>query len=271
MIPDYLKGIYKADNDIWGLPQSYLGLTIHPILITDKRTEQLFHRYICVPKRYIQDADILRMSYLKFLTLVVSVSIGIAIEKVFDEICELLSSVTKVPKEEISVDIKTKESAMSFRDVYIQVKLGDTIIDESDFDILREILLIQNGLSLRFIEDYDPVLEEKLLVKAGQDKTEDEDRILVFASLLGKTIDEVKNYTLYQFKHHYQRIVAIEDFRMYKPLEISSGAASKGSKIKGYYSMEKQQGRYDSILLDKDKFVQDSGLFSDSSVRTINK
>lgn len=271
MVPEHLDGIYKEGNDIWGLPQSYLGLTIFPILLSDKRTEQLFYKYICIPKRYIQDVEILKMSYLKFLTLVVSVGVGIPIEEVFDEICELLSSVTKIPQDEIAIDIQTKESASTLRDVYIAIKLGDIFIDESDFDIIREILLMQNGLSLRFIEDYDPVLEEKLLAKTSQDKTEDEDRILVFASLLGKTINEVKNYTLYQFKHHYQRIVAIEDFRMYKPLEISSGAATKGSKIKGYYSMEKQQGRYDSILLDKDKFVQDSGLFSDSSVQTINK
>lgn len=271
MIPDYLKGIYKKDNDIWGLPQKHLGLTLYPIRITDKRTEELFYRYMCIPKRYIQDADILRMSYLKFLALVVSVGMGTTIEQVFDEICELLSLITKIPREDVSLEIKADESARSFKDVYIRVKFGEIIFDESDFDILREILLIQNGLSLRFIEDYDPVLEEKLLVKAGGEKTDDEDRILVFASLLGKTINELKDYTLYQFKHHFQRMVAVEDFRMYKPLEISSGASAKGSKIKGYYSMEKQQGRYDSILLDKDKFVQDSGLFSDSSVQTINK
>lgn len=269
MIPEYLEGIYRPQNDIWGLPQTFRGLTLYPILISNKRAESLFYRYICVPKSHIQDIDILRMSYLKFLTFVVSVGSGLSIDTVFDEIQELLSHVTRV--EDIEIKISSKEDASTMRDVMVGIKIGDVYIDESDFETLREILLLQNGLNLRFIEDYDPTLEEKLLVKVGKDKIDDEDKILVFASLLGKTIREIEDYTLYQFKYHFQRMTMVEDFRMYKPLEISSGAAAKGSKIKGYYSMEKQQGRYDSILLDKDKFVQDSGLFSDSSVQTVNK
>ena len=269
MIPEYLKDIYRPENDIWGLPQEYRGITLKPILISDRRTSTLFYRYICVPKSHIQDIEILRMSYLKFLTLVVPMGSGLSIDTVFDEIQELLTRITGI--DDIEMRIYKAEDVSSLKGISVRINVGDIELDESDFEILREILLLQNGLNLRFIEDYDPTLEEKLLVKVGKDKTDDEDRILVFASLLGKTINELKDYTLYQFKHHFQRIVAVEDFRMYKPLEISSGAAAKGSKIKGYYSMEKQQGRYDSILLDKDKFVQDSGLFSDSSVQTVNK
>lgn len=269
MIPEYLKGIYRPENDIWGLPQEYRGITLYPILISDKRTSALFYRYICVPKSHIQDIEILRMSYLKFITLVLPMGSGLSIDTVFDEIQELLMSVTGI--DDIEMKVYKSDDISTIKGILIGIRVGDIELDESDFEVLREILLLQNGLNLRFIEDYDPTLEEKLLVKVGKEKTEDEDRILVFASLLGKTINELKDYTLYQFKHHFQRIVAIEDFRMYKPLEISSGASAKGSKIKGYYSMEKQQGRYDSILLDKDKFVQDSGLFSDSSVQTINR
>lgn len=271
MLPEHLLGIYKPENDIWGLPQEFVGLTLYPILISNKKAETLFYKYICVPKSHIQDADVLRMSYLKFLLLIVSTNLGMTVESVFDEVCELMSCITGIEKDEIIIDVQSDSDEASFSNIRVGINVGDVYIDESDFETLREILLIQNGLSLRFIEDYDPVMEQRLLAKTSQDKSTDEDRILVFASLLGKTIKEIKDYTLYQFKFHFQRMAMVEDFRMYKPLEISSGAASKGSKIKGYYSMEKQQGRYDSILLDKDAFVKESGLFSDSSVQTINK
>ena len=149
----------------------------------------------------------------------------------------------------------------------------DVKINESDFDIVREIILVQNGLSLKYIEDYNPELEEKLNIKNGAySKFSFEDQVFVLTSFLNKVPEDIKGYTLYQFKKHLARVLAIQEYSLYRPLEASGQIKlENGQKINNFYHLSDGDGRYDSILINKEEFVKKSGFLNDSSIKQISR
>ena len=118
----------------------------------------------------------------------------------------------------------------------------------------------QNGLGIDYIEQYNPELEEylKALNQSYADLTL-EDEIFIFCSLMRKTLNEIQEYTLYQFRKHFERILSLANYELYSPLEISGQISSKsGKKIaKDYFYHAKDSvNRYEDILIDKDEFIQ---------------
>ena len=77
---------------------------------------------------------------------------------------------------------------------------------------------------------------------------------------MGKTIFEIENYTLYQFHKHFERMILLHSYNVYGPLEISGQIKSKdGSEItKHFLTPIEKQGRYSSILIEKEKFLRDN-------------
>lgn len=264
MISENLRSIYNEESDIWGHPQQYKGINIYPIKIQETKMKDLFYEIFCVPKRYIQDVEILRMSYLKFI-----INMGITANKekpeiFFDKLIAFFSYITKVDKEKITIGY----SGVDYRNVKWHIMLDEIKITETDFENIREIVLVQNGLSLRFVEDYDPDLEKKLMLK---NKTSGamtlKDQVFVFCSLLNKTLSEIEEYTLFQFKHQFMRMTAIQEYILYKPLEASGQIKfTDGSKIKSYFSVSENVGRYDDILIHKETFMKKSALMNDQMV-----
>lgn len=264
MISENLKLFYNEESDIWGYPQEYKGIKLYPIKMKETKIKDLFYKILCVPKRYIQNVDILRMSYLKF-----AMNMGITANKdspetFFDELTAFLSYVTKVDTNKITISY----SGVDYRHVKWFIMLDEIKITESDFENIREIILVQSGLSLRFVEDYDPDLEKKLMLKNNVSATMTlKDQVFVFCSLLNKTLPEIEEYTLFQFKHQFMRMTAIQDYMIYKPLEASGQIKlNDGSKIKSYFSVSENVGRYDDILIHKESFMKKSALMNDQMV-----
>lgn len=264
MITETLKPFYNEENDIWGYPQEYKKIKFYPIKMKDTHIKDIFYEVFCVPKKYIQNADILRMSYLKF-----AISIGVVSNKdkpeiFLDKLVAYFSYVTKIDIKDISIGY----SGTDYNNIKWHIMLNDTKITESDFEILREMMLVQNGLSLRFIEDYDPDLEKKLMLKNKTSGTMTlKDQVFVFCSLLNKTISEVEEYTLFQFKYQLMKLTAIQEYVLYKPLEASGQIKfTDGSKIKSYFSETENIGRYDDILIHKETFMKESSLMNDKMV-----
>lgn len=130
------------------------------------------------------------------------------------------------------------------------------ILDENDFDIIREIVLSQNGVSLSYIEEYNAELEKILMSeldnKKDKIKTFEED-MFTFASLLNVTINEIKDYTLFQYKKHYQRLSIKEDYEVLYPL-VASGKLKISNGVLRFDSHVPEKGRYDSILISMKDF-----------------
>lgn len=262
MISESVKTFYNSENDIWGEPQSYKGIKFYPIKVYETDIKRLFYRILCTPKKHLQAVEYIKMSYLKFI-IFTGVTVFQADNKDFEkDFTNFFSDITKRP------DVFIENNG-----VKLFLRFGDVRLTESDFDNVREMILIQNGLSLRYIEDYDPSLEEKLMqmIKMNGETTM-EDQIFVFASLLKKTLPEIRDYTMFQFKHHLSRLSALQDYNMYRPLEASGQIKlDNGAKIQGYHSLPLHEGRYDGILINKDAFIKQTGFLKDSSVQQINQ
>jgi len=253
---DSIRSIYREECDIWGYPQEYKGLKIYPIKIKDIEIQNLFYRNFAYPKNYIPDKNILKMSYLKFLLYIVQR--GVDAEDKGKELLKLLKYLFR----EDDIEFNYKEIKDS-DDFDIVIKTGDVSITESDFEDIRAISLEQNGLSLEYVESYNPELEDKLaFINKDAPNVNFADEVFTFCSMMKKTLPEIENYTIYQFRNQMEKLITLHDYDVYRPLEVSGQISIKGGQIKHYlYNSKKSSGRYDSVLISKDEFVKKGEVF----------
>ena len=270
MISESLKQLYIEENDIWGKPQTFKGINFYPIKTSQTKLKELLFRLFCIPKKYIQDIQIVKMSYLKFMIHAGFAASGMNQAEFLSELTLFLEEITK--SENVVLAFNREDNPKDLREVKWHILLDSARISESDFDIIREIVLVQNGLSLRYIEDYNPQLEEKLSIKNKLSSLFTfKDQVFVLASFSNKTTVEIGEYTMYQFKHHLARVLAIQEYSLYRPLEASGQIKlDGGAKIANFYHLADVEGRYDSILINKDEFVKKSKFLNDSSIRQVS-
>jgi len=269
MNPNLVKK-YKIINDIRGDPQEYKGIKLYPIKIGDIELKEKFYRLMFHPKMYIQQREILRMSYLKFLIFVVQENIKNVYEDVdlLNDLIEFLSKITG--KDNVAFKIfEHPEEIDPFDKISIHIDIDGIEISEFDFDDIRAIVLEQNGFNLEYIESYDPSLEDKLaFMRRGQEETDLKDEIYSFCAITNLSEIEACDKTLFQFKSRLEREMVMKDYQSFKPLEVSGQISSKDKSeelFKHYLSHIPRQTRYGSILVDKDKFLDESGMSDPNS------
>jgi regulator of sigma D len=183
-----------------------------------------------------------------------------------DTIVEYLKYITKrdsikVENRQINVNLE-----LDVDNFDIRIMIDNTEISEYEFDILREIILEQNGLSIEYINQYHPELEQKLAQSMSFNNLTFEDEIFTFSILMRKSLDEIGDYTSYQLKNLMERMFVLKQFDLYKPLEVSGQIKMQGgSEIKPYLYHEESKSRYGSILVDADKFMNaNKDIFADN-------
>lgn len=246
-----LKLNYDEGNDIFGFPQIYKSLKLYPIKIKDQNILNLFYRIMAHSKNYIPDVNVLKMSYLKFVIYVIASNMNIELEKMADDIKKFMEYITK-DKVEIYVKDTNFQGIDSFN---IIMKIGDIEFNEFDFDNIREIVLEQNGLSIEYIEEYEPSLEESLnfMNRESRDLTF-LDEIFTFSIISGITLKQLEDYTIFQFKNSMEKIMILKEFDLYKPLVVSGQIELKSGEVKHYLFHSAKNGRYDSIKMDENAF-----------------
>jgi hypothetical protein len=253
-----LDKIYNKDLDVWGLPQRYKEVDFYPILLSDVYTQNLFYKIFQYPKNYIPDKQILKMSYLKYLLYIIQASIDIHASDMQDNLIEILKKITRRNKIEYNTIQIDSNGEDFFDNLIIEIIIDDIRFTEQDFDIIRGIILQQNGLTIEYIEEFDPSLEKLLaFTNRGSLDVTLEDEIIIFATLNNLSIDSIKNYTIYQFKKHFVRSVFLLDYTIYSPLEISGQIKSKsGEKIvKHYMEHMNDKSRYSDILIPQEQML----------------
>jgi hypothetical protein len=251
-----LEKIYKTDLDIWGLPQVYKEVKFYPIKLVDVYAQELFYKIFQYPKNYIPEKKILKMSYLKYLLYIVQGSVDIDGSQISNGLLEFLKYVTK--EDDIKYNYFYNNGEDFFENLILEVIIGGKKFTEQDFDIIRGIILQQNGLSIEYVEEFDPSLEKLLAYShAGASDMTLEDQICTFATMNQMPINAVENYTLYQFKKHFIRSAMFIDYTLFSPLETSGQIKSKtGEKIvKNYMEHMHDRSRYDSILIPQDELA----------------
>lgn len=257
-----VKKIYVSDNDIWGHPQKYKEIEFYPLKISEAEYLELLYNVFAYPKNYIPDKQILKMSYLKFILYPIQISINPEGNEIEINLIKFLKFVTKKENIDISWSV-LNEDKISLDNIIIKINIDGREFYEDDFDNIREIILEQNGVGIDYVEQYNPELEKKLLLmKKNEQTTNFSDEVFIFCSLMRKTINEIKDYTLFQFKSQFEHLMILKDYELYKPLEASGQISFKnGGEIKHYLTGSKKSNRYDSILIRKDNYLNSSDIF----------
>ena len=248
-----LKKTYDEGNDIFGYPQVYKGIELYPIKIRDVKYQHTFYQMFTHPKNYISNRDILRSSYLKFFIYAVIPNLEIDDATALSEFLDFISYITRV--DDISIIYK-QVPGEGLESILLKLKVGEKEFREDEFDDIREIILEQNGLSIEYVESYDPGLEESLRFANKNTDMSFQDEIFTFCSLMRIAIKDIEDYTILQFKNHFEKLLTLKEFDLYKPLLVSGQITLKSGDVRHYLYKSKKSGRYDSILVDVEEFKQ---------------
>jgi hypothetical protein len=260
MNPNLLK-IYDIEKDILGEPQEYKGIKFHPIkLLGELKYKNLLYSLFFYPKNTVPDKTILKMSYLKFILIIMQAWTNPGGIEKKDELECFLKHICRTDKIQILFD--DVESLTSIDDIKFRIKINDIDIFEYDFENLREIILEQNGSSIEYVNQYDPGLEESLnFVNREHNDITFEENIFIFCSMSGIPITQLKDYTLYQFKKHNTRLSLWENYKMFKSTEILNPGKDGKGWVKDYLTHINDKDRYGSILIKKNEFVEQTGKY----------
>jgi len=252
-----IEMIYNRENDIWGLPQVYKNIQLYPIKIKDSKYKKLFYEIFSYPKDSLSYANIemtkkiLKMSYLKFI---VSSRNN---EDSFNDFINLLKYITK-ENVVLETNILDQRIGLEVENIIYRLKVGNVYISEMAFNDIREIVLEQNGLSIEYVNQYNEELEKKLKYINDKNPINFEDQIFTLVVQLKTSLREIGELTLYQINNIIERLIVAKDYDIYKPPLVTGEIKLKHGDIKPwFYHREKQGGRYDSILIDVDKFVSE--------------
>jgi hypothetical protein len=248
----YAKSFYNENKNMWGLEQNFRDLKIYPLKLIDSDEIEIFYHLFTIPKNSIPDREISRMSFLKFLLIIMQNNINKDGKEVGDSIIKFLKHVLKANKIEFLLGLKDPNIG-TLENISIKILIDDKEYTEYDFDAIREIVLEQNGLSIEYVDQYNPDLEEKMMFFSKKNNLEFEDQIVTFSALLGLLINEVGEHcTLYQFKKLFPRLMAIKNYEAY----VISFTPTEKVKIESYLFHDAKKDRYSSILINKDEFIE---------------
>jgi len=252
---EYLRKNYDEGADIFGDPQVYKTIKLWPIKIRDLKYQNLLYQMFAHPKNYIADRDILRASYLKFLIYVVSANYNSGPEEYLEMLKDLLSHVTKIDKNDILWEWKDV-GGEGLNQIQFQLNIGGIKLLESDIDDIREILLEQNASGIDYVEEYNPQLEESLrFINRNSDNITLMDEVFTFSTLMKLSMKEIEDYTFFQFRSSFEKVLTLKEYDIYKPMIATGEITLKNGELKHYFYHSAKQGRYASVLMKEEDFL----------------
>lgn len=243
------KNYYK-DNDIFGEPQIYKGIEFYPIKMKESKYMDILRSIFAYPKNFGADKAVFKMSFIKFMILATSKENNI--QKKIEEFLE------HVTNKKVSVFIMAPKSGVkSVEDIKsIIIKFDDIEVSEWEFEDIREIILEQNGYSIEYVNQYHPDMEKTLNKLHRQNPLDLADQVFILVATRGLPMSEIGNYTVYQFRNIFDRILTKENFDLYQPLLTSGAIKLKSGDIKNYlYHAERNKDRYSDIRISVAKYA----------------
>lgn len=245
-----LTKLYNSTNDLFSLPQTYKSISFYPIKVKDQPQLNLLYKIFAQPKEYISKKEIIKLSYLKFILYAFGDT-----DKVQEDITKILEHITN-KKVKIGYDLIDKTQVVSLENILFKIMIDDISFDEQEFDNIREIVLLQNGMSVEYVESYRPDLEKKMEFFSFGNDVDFVDEIFTFAVQMRLGMEEIGNMTVYQLNNMVERLFVGKNYDMLKPLEVSGQIKLKSGEIKPYlYHMNNKKGRYDQLLIPQDQWM----------------
>jgi hypothetical protein len=279
---------YNSNCDIWGEPQRYKEISFYPLMIHEREQYEEFYILFTFNKDQIRDKNIAKMSYLKFLICILPYVYKCDIKSL---LIKFLGHITRCDKIEITDNISDddKQAISDFMEMMSDKKTSDidfhyefytpeqlrklrffiTInglkFNESDFEVIREIILKQYDLDLDYIRSFDETLEENLKILRKSNDITFEEQVFSLSAVMKLPIYEIKNqFTIYQFNKTIERLHLVEDYESFKGLESAGFIKLKKGEIAHWLSHVPKRGRYDDLLVRKETFIKESDIFKAS-------
>jgi len=254
--------LYDKSLNKWAHPQTYKLINLYPISLQHEKHYEKMIEFLAYPKNSILDKDVTKASYLGFI---INILHRFELDKngksdVHENFIALMEYITKstceieykyrIPKPKKITDIQ-----------YTLIFDGSNKVSENDFEEIREIILEQNGIPLSYINEYHPELEEKMNKLNNNATLTFEEQLFAFCDVAGLSMAQLKEYSYYQFKKHFERTSIRFEYEIFKPLESSGQIKLKDGEIKHWLSHISKKGRYDSILIKKEEYVKKGDIF----------
>ena len=252
--------MYNPKLNKSGKPQEFKGVYFYPFLLKDEEYYEFIISMLSFNKNTTTDVNIVKMSYLKYLLICVQYSF--ADINIGEKLQEILSFITKTNV--IILYKRAEDDDEYFSKTSFSIKFDDIELDEWKFEKIREIILEQNGVSIKYLDEYDKTLEESLrFVYRNSNMANHEEQIFAYCIYMKMSIQEVENtVTFYQFGKIMDRIRLMVNFETMKPLEVSGQISFKyGKTIDDWLSHIPKRGRYDDILVKQESFVENNDIF----------
>jgi hypothetical protein len=225
---------------IWGEEVEYKGIKIYPVKVKD--AEFFYDNIKCLlfEKNRIPDIRVIKLSYLDFLFALISEQ-----HELFDNLNNILKLVFKEQKYEFT-----------FNNGCIGLIVNGIEIGNYEFDNIKKIIFDENLIQVSD-ELLDPELEKSLQEaeefmsqKNGKPATFEE-RIIALHCVSGTSLNEIKEYTIYQFSKILERHAIIKNFDTYAAVLAQNGASDS---ITNWLVHIEEKGRYADVTMSKDEF-----------------
>ena len=264
---------YIEENDALGLPQEYKGIKFYPLkLITDRdvynKLDILYHNNLLEQETFLKKMSLLK--YFLFINQVYSDDVSEILKDILESTCKCNISFyfsndyneEKYPYEVFTYGILKNEEHIRRLRFYIRFdyKGKDPIyIADFSFNVIKKILLFQNGLPSDNFRVSSKTLDEKLK-KDRQKKLKSQngatfaEQIIILHLMSHTPMDMIKNYTYKQFRMCIDRIQKIKEYDTFKALESAGFISFKNKKhsIDDWFVSIKHKGLLDDLLLDAD-------------------
>lgn len=239
-----------------------INIELYPVKLFDFEMFEIFQQIMCLPKDYIYEKQIMKMSYLKFLLAVLQNVYSKDFD--FKQLVEsFLNYITKQICHVVEVVDDIKDQDIIF---HYEVYIGEVILTEIDFDNIRKIVLEQNGSSLEFIESFNPQLQESLDFFNRNSKAPDILEKIDIYTVISK-IDEsqMREWTRAEFERKYTKLGIYENWKIFQPLVSSGQIELKGSNklLDPFDQVKVSKDRYEAILVSKEKMMSENAIFKD--------
>ena len=243
-------GLVEYLEDVWGEPRYYRNIAIHPIKMKDALKFNKYVTSLNIPKNTIDDPEIIRMTYIKFL--LVMATLDDSFKKVLENFIELLKLVLNAELIEFYQTDDGKRIIISVDNSFE--------IRESEFDKIKSIIAEQNLIELEDDKYLNPEFRQKLLEakkfreRKNKKSAPLDEQIFIYRCFSGESYEKIKELTIYQFTNELKRYAQLKESDILQNAYYSGYKEFKDGFVPPSW-MDKLQESKDDLVIDAESFI----------------
>ncbi len=239
---------FQNFNNVFGKPTLYKNINIYPVKLTHAQEFYNSIQILLIPKNKFKEIEIIKMSYLRFLL--------VLIYQGHPNIMESLQSLLHLTLKAESIDFRENKSGKLILLVNDKYE-----ITEKDFDKIKKIIFEQNLITVDD-EILDEELERKIkearefLQKRNTKIANLEQQIVAYHCAFTMPYEEIEKLTIYQFHKGIERMTLIKTADVIQNAKFSGMVSFKDeSNLPNWLShIDEEFDKNSDVLMSKSEF-----------------